>query len=65
MDGVQTKLGRLPLLEGLEHQGHRAQVGHVELLERGHGLGVVLAGGPPDEREAGEVDARIDHGLAV
>lgn len=42
MDGVQSKLGRLPLLERLEHERNRAQVGHVQLLQGGHGLIVIL-----------------------
>lgn len=44
LDGMKTKLGRLPLLEGLEDERHRAQVRHVQLLEGGHRLRVVLLG---------------------
>ena len=42
LDGVKTQLGRLPLLEGLEDERHRAQVRHVQLFQGRHRLGVVL-----------------------
>ena len=63
LHGVQAERGVGPLLRGLEGQGHGHHVGHVELLERVDGLGVVLARGAADQREAGErqhgVDVRV------
>ena len=60
---VQAELRVLPLLKGLEGGRHRAQVGAVEALQRGDGLGMVLRGGAAHERKAGEVDHHVDGGL--
>ena len=63
LDGVETQGGVSPLLGGLEGQGHGDHVGHVELLERVDGLGVVLARGTTDERETGEGEHGVDVGV--
>lgn len=51
---MDPQLRAEPLLRGLEHERQRAEVRHVELLERLDGLGRVLARGAADEREAGQ-----------
>mmetsp|Transcript_54202 Transcript_54202/g.128743 ORF Transcript_54202/g.128743 Transcript_54202/m.128743 type:complete len:620 (-) Transcript_54202:301-2160(-) len=65
LDGVQAELGGLPLLEGLEHEGHGADVRAVQLREHLDGLVMVLGGGAADEREAGQVDHRVGHDGAL
>ena len=65
LHGVEPKLTRLPLLVGLEHERHSDDVGHVKLLERRDGLGMVLRRRPADKGEAGQVDHRIHCAVIV
>mmetsp|Transcript_38127 Transcript_38127/g.78203 ORF Transcript_38127/g.78203 Transcript_38127/m.78203 type:complete len:557 (+) Transcript_38127:2459-4129(+) len=65
LDGVQAKLGGLPLLERLEDERDGAEVGAVELRERLHCFVVVLRGRATHEREPGQVDDGVwDDGTA-
>lgn len=64
LNGVEAELAALPLLERLEHEGDRAHIRPVQLLEDLDGLLVVLGGGASDEGEAGKVDHGVDDGVA-
>mmetsp|Transcript_2297 Transcript_2297/g.5224 ORF Transcript_2297/g.5224 Transcript_2297/m.5224 type:complete len:337 (-) Transcript_2297:1170-2180(-) len=65
LDRMQTKLGCLPLLEGLEHKWHSAHVRHIQLLQDRCGLLVILGGRSSNKSESSKVDDRIDDGLSV
>ena len=51
---VEAQIALLPFLGGLEYQRQRHHVGAIERFQRFHRLGMVLAGGPPHQRKAGE-----------
>ena len=65
LDRRQAPFVGLPLLDRLEFDGMRGEVGNVE---RGQGVGRrrrVVVGGTADEREAGQRDERVDDRAAV
>jgi hypothetical protein len=64
LNGVKPQGAVEPLLCGLEHERERDNVRHVELLQRGNGLGVVLPRRPADEREPGERHHGVHERLA-
>ena len=51
---------RLPLLQGLEFEGMRGDVGHVERGQQFLGGPGVVVGGTADQRESGQRHHRID-----
>ena len=61
----KAHLAGTPLLERLEFDRMRRDIGHVETGQRFHRSIHVVIGGTADQREAGQVDDRIDLRLAV
>ncbi len=55
----------VPLLQRLEFQRLRGDVGHVEIGERGLGGARVVVGGAADQGETGEGDDRVDDRASV
>mmetsp|Transcript_21009 Transcript_21009/g.46075 ORF Transcript_21009/g.46075 Transcript_21009/m.46075 type:complete len:1268 (+) Transcript_21009:731-4534(+) len=64
LHGVHTQLGVQPLLSGLEHQGERHQVGHVQVVQGLHSLGGVLAGRAAHQGETSEGHHSVHEGPA-
>ena len=61
----QAAIRRTPLLERLEFDRVRREIGHVQRGENFLGRLGVVVGGATDQREAGQRDHRIDRAAAV
>ena len=58
--GSSPRSERLPLLQRLELDGVRGDIGHVEPRQHLLGGPGVVVGGAADQREAGERNERVD-----
>mmetsp|Transcript_25951 Transcript_25951/g.55789 ORF Transcript_25951/g.55789 Transcript_25951/m.55789 type:complete len:492 (-) Transcript_25951:760-2235(-) len=65
LDRMQSKLGCLPLLKGLEDKRHGAHVWNIQLLQYLGSLLVILGGGSTHQGKASKVDHSIDNCLAA
>ena len=61
----QSAIRRAPLLERLEFDGMRGEIGNIELGQNVFGRLRIVVGGTADQREAGQRDHRIDGAAAI
>ena len=64
LDGVEAEVGVMPLLKGLKGGWDGAEVGPVDFLKSGDGLGMVLRRRATHQGEAGKGDRNIDDRVA-
>ena len=65
LDRQQAALGRFPILEGLELESMRGDIGHIETGKQRFSRRGIIVGWATDEGETGQRDEGIDRGLAV
>ncbi len=65
LDGQQAACRAAPLLDGLELQRVRGDVGHIEFAERHFGRAGIVVSRATDQGETGERDQRLDFGVAT
>ena len=63
--GVSPRAIVLPLLQRLEFDRMRRDIGHIERRQQFLGGAGIVVGGAADQREAGQRNHRIDRGRAV